>query len=60
MRAVTVLTNDSLLAIAGRTIGGSSYTIDLLGAYIDQIVALNQQIYDWTALVPGTVLQLPN
>ena len=39
------------------TMAGTSYSA--LGAYVAAIVAANPLVYDWTALLPNSVLVLP-
>lgn len=71
MRVTTVRVGESLVHVAARTQGGSSYRgVAALPAYIQAIVALNSQprpqpsplqpVVDWTALVPGQPLALPS
>ena len=60
MREALILPGDTVWAVAARTIGASSYGVGAYGAYVAAIVALNPQQTDWTALVPGQTLRLPN
>ena len=71
MRITTVLPCESLLHVAARTYSGTSYQGQGgLAAYVRAIVARNTQprdppsplaaIVDWTALLPGTKLELPS
>lgn len=71
MRSTRVLPGESLLHVAGRTIGQSSFQgPGALGAYLLAIVAANSAplpanstltaVVDWTALPPGQTLALPD
>lgn len=68
MRTTTTRMGETLMHVAARTIGGSSFTD--LAAYIQAIAALNSTaqsqptqfapVVDWTALAPQTPLRLPD
>jgi len=71
MRVTTVLPGESLVHVAARTQGGSSYQgVAAFPAYLQALVALNSQprpqlsplqpVVDWTALLPGQLLALPS
>jgi hypothetical protein len=71
MRVTTVLPGESLVHVAARTQGGSSYQgVAALPAYIQALVMINSQarpqpsplqpVVDWSALAPGQLLALPS
>lgn len=57
MNSTIVLPRETLLHVAARTISTTSYTS--LALYIQDIVAANPLVVDWSAITTGLLLVLP-
>lgn len=57
MTQAVVLPRETLFHVAARFIARSPYSS--IALYAQAIVTVNPQVDDWTALVPGTVVNLP-